>query len=217
MKKLTLNIKKNKASLPIGPPKYTNHPIDSQTSWAPLTSGGSSFKTHKLKEIDSDRVEFRSTIGARFFAMIFGGIGLAASIGGLIALFASGVNNLPIGIGLTLFGGIFAAVGIHLYRKFDKPIIFDLSDGLFWRGKHPNFLDAEEKSYAWCKTEEITGIQILQKRVKHDKSSYYSYEINLILEDAGRRQVVDHGHLTQISKDALQLGEFLQVPVWNWG
>lgn len=217
MKKFVNKVKEaiKNASSPAAPPEFPEYPLASQTSWSPLKPGGSNFKTHKFKVIDTHRAVFGSTIGARLFAMVFGGVGTAVGVIGVIMLLSQGLEGMPVGPIMTLFGGVFAGVGIYLYRTFDKAIIFDLSDGLFWRGKRPNLADSEQKPDTWCRIDEIAGIQILREFVRSDKSSYYSYELNLVLQDSSRRHVVDHGSLKQISTDAQQLGEFLQVPVWN--
>lgn len=203
------------ASLPLAPPDFSEYPIASQTSWTPLKPGGANFKTHTFKLVDTHRAVFGATIGARLFAMVFGSVGFVVAIVGLIILFASSAHTLLVGLGLMVFGSVFAGIGIYLYRTYDKAIVFDLSDGLFWRGKRPNLSDSEQKPDTWCRIAEIVGIQVLRERVKGDKSSYFSYEINLVLEDASRRHVVDHGSLKQVSLDAQHLGEFLQVPVWE--
>ncbi len=203
------------ASTPVASEEFSESPISSITSWSPLKPGGASFKTHKFKAIDSHTAAFGSTIGARLFAMVFGGIGTAVAVIGVIMLWTQGIEEMPVAPVMTLFGGIFAGVGIYLYRTFDKAIIFDLSDGLFWKGKRPNLANSAQKPDTWCRIDEIAGIQVLREFVRSDKSTYYSYEINLVLKDNSRRHVIDHASLKQISTDAQQLGEFLQVPVWN--
>ncbi len=217
MKKIVNKIQEaiRNASIPLDPPYFSEYPIASQTSWTPLKPGGSNFKTHTFKLIDTHRAVFGATIGARLFAMVFGSVGFVVGIVGVIILLASTAHMILVGLGLAVFGGIFAGIGIFLYRTYDKAIVFDLSDGLFWRGKRPNLSDSAQKPETWCRITKIVGIQVLRERVTGDKSSYYSYELNLVLEDASRRHVVDHGSLKQISLDAQQLGEFLQVPVWN--
>lgn len=217
MKKIVNKIKEaiENASLPVAPPEFPDYPITSHTSWAPLRAGGSNFKTHTFKVIDNHRAVFGATIGARLFAMVFGGIGATIAVIGVVTLLSQGLEGMPVGPIMILFGTIFSGVGVYIYRVFDRAIIFDLSDRLYWRGKRPNLSDSEQKPETWCRIGEIAGIQILKEFVRSSKSSYYSYEINLVLEDASRRHVVDHGSLKQITSDAQQLGEFLQVPVWN--
>lgn len=217
MKKFVNKVREaiDRASQPIAAPEFPDFPLASQTSWSPLQPGGSNFKTHTFNVIDDHHAGFSATIAARLFSMVFGGIGATIAVIGGGMLFFRGMESLPVGPVMVLFGLVFTGVGVYIYRVFDRTIIFDLTDGLFWRGKRPNLADSEQTPDTWCRIDEIAGIQVLREFVSSSKSSYYSYEINLVLKDASRRHVVDHGSLKQITNDAEQLGEFLQVPVWN--
>ena len=48
-----------------------------------------------------------------------------------------------------------------------------------------------------------------------NKNSYYSYELNLVLEDGSRVNVVDQGNLKRLRSDAQTLSRFLDKPVWD--
>ena len=48
-----------------------------------------------------------------------------------------------------------------------------------------------------------------------DKSRYYSYELNLVLEDGSRLNVIDHGNVEAIRADAQKLAAFLGKPLWD--
>ena len=61
----------------------------------------------------------------------------------------------------------------------------------------------------------VHAIQIVHERVRDSDSSYTSYEINLVLHDAQRVTVVDHGSLKHIRRDAEQIAELIGVPVWD--
>ena len=61
---------------------------------------------------------------------------------------------------------------------------------------------------------------ILQERVSSSSSSggssrYYSYELNLVLKDGTRLNVVDHGGKSLLNANAETLAQFLNVPVWD--
>jgi hypothetical protein len=58
-------------------------------------------------------------------------------------------------------------------------------------------------------------LQLIREYISSAKSSYYSYEINLVIEEGKRVNVVDHGNLEQIRKDAGTLSRFLGCPVWD--
>ena len=64
---------------------------------------------------------------------------------------------------------------------------------------------------------QVHALQIIREYVRGNKSSYYSYELNLILKDGSRKNVVDHGSIKQLQKDAQTLGQFLGIPVWDAG
>ena len=58
-------------------------------------------------------------------------------------------------------------------------------------------------------------MQLLSKFVSGSKSSYYSYELNLVLNDGRRINVVDHGDLKRLRSDVKTLSQFLDKPVWD--
>ena len=89
-------------------------------------------------------------------------------------------------------------------------------DWCFWKGrKAPNeVLDIHALKNA-CKLEDIYALQLIAEYVRGNKSSYYSYEMNLVLKDGNRLNVVDHGNQTKLREDAQALATFLKVPVWD--
>jgi len=44
---------------------------------------------------------------------------------------------------------------------------------------------------------------------------FTSYELNLVLKDGSRRNLVDHGNLPALRDDARELAGFLIVPLWD--
>ena len=61
----------------------------------------------------------------------------------------------------------------------------------------------------------IHALQLVSEHVRGNKSSYWSYELNLVLGDGSRINVVDHGNLDQLRADAQTLAGFLNKPVWD--
>lgn len=61
----------------------------------------------------------------------------------------------------------------------------------------------------------IHALQIITEKVTTKNSSFLSYEINLILSDKKRINIVDHGNYERILSDSKQLGDYLGVPVWG--
>lgn len=196
-----------------------NDPLAETIDWTPLKGGGSNFHTHKMVEVDHHRMEFRPTLGARFFAGIFIVVGIAFPILFLFAG-AEGTETETAGatLGIVAFGLVFAGVGGGMMYVMGKPRVFDKWAGMYWKGhKKPDLLykadDKDKKNAAMLR--DIYAIQLLREYVRSDKSSYYSYELNLILKNGSRINVIDHGKQSEIIEDARKLGNFLGKPVWN--
>lgn len=96
-----------------------------------------------------------------------------------------------------------------LHKTLDK------YTSMYWKGhKKPDYIYRPEDEKDATMFSNIYAIQIIREYVKSDKSSYYSYELNLVLDDGRRLNVIDHGKKNEILEDARELGEFLDVPVW---
>lgn len=191
-------------------------PLADQTDWVPLKRGGSNFHTHHLVESGANRVEFRPTRGAKLFALIFIITGISLPIL-FITTQSETLSFYELG-GILLFGLIFAGVGSALWIFMGKPRVFDKLHGMYWIGhKEPDYgyKVANELNKNQARLSDIHAIQLIREYVRSDKSSYYSYEMNLILKSGERLNVVDHGKKSEIISDSRILSDFLNVPVWS--
>lgn len=192
-------------------------PQVTKTDWRPLKRNGSNFCTHRLVEVATDRVEFRATWGLKLLSLIFVGVGIIC----LIILQRSGhlsreflvngeyfIRFFPVSMGL-----LFLIVGCCTFYFGTTPIVFDKQIGYFWRGRTEIFVGEVAKHYV--KLEKIRALQLLSKYCKDSDGSYYSYELNLVLDNGDRINVVDHGHSENLREDAGILAKFLGVPVWD--
>ncbi len=181
--------------------------------WSPLKGGGTNFRTHKLIEKSSQRLEFKASTGGILFGAVF-------TVPGIFLFFLAfagidfGEEKLLGTIIMASMGVLFGGVGILLLVLFGKPVVFDKSIGLYWKGKRPAN-PAHAKPGKWTRLSNIIGIQLLSEYVSGSESSYHSYELNLVLEDGSRLNVVDHGKSDALAKDAQKLAHFLNVPVWD--
>lgn len=194
-----------------------NDPLALQTAWTPAKSGGSNFHTHRLVEVDSHRLEFRATWGAKLFAAVFIVVGLGVLIIGSIFGFTDSASGEPANpLFIYLFGLIFAAAGGWVYYYMSTPRVFDKWAGLYWKGhKKPEHIHDISSTKDTSHIRDIHAIQLLSEYVRGDKSSYHSYEINLVLKNGERINVVDHGKLSEVRTDARKLSEFLGKPIWD--
>ncbi len=192
-----------------------NDPLAEQTEWTPAKRGGTNIRTHKLVEKTPTRMAFRATSGALFFYLIFLLSGLAVTIIVPVSALSKGDFKpellFPIGIGL-----VFMVIGSCLTYFGTNPIVFDTMSGYFWKGrKDPERVFDINKLKHCVRLKEIHALQLLSEYCSGNKSSYYSYELNLILEDGSRLNVVDHGNINKLRKDAAKLSTFLGKPVWD--
>jgi len=216
MGKLIETLRKlQRQTISVDPSKFDD-PIAMKTEWIPLRSGGSNFRTHRLVEKGYHRFEFKSTIFALVFYLIFFLVG-----SGLLgfALYSEFLNSFQLeesSLILSAIGIVFFLVGLGLIISGTKPIVFDKMSGYFWKGRtSPNQNIEYSKPELFTHLNEIHALQIIQERVSSDKSSYYSYELNLVLRDGQRKNVIDHGNLDRLQEDAQKISEFLNKPLWD--
>jgi hypothetical protein len=202
------------AKQPVDPAKF-NDPLALTIEWTPASRGGTNFRTHKLVEIDFSRVEFKAAAAARVFYSFFSvlGIGVAA----LFFIKFNSAGHLPTEqLMPVLFGAVFVVAGVLMFYFGTSPIVFDKGVGYFWKGrKTPQESPEPGTIKKVALLEDIHAIQLVAEYVRTGKSSYYSYEINLVLNDGKRITVIDHGNLKRIREDAGKLSQFLGVPVWD--
>jgi len=196
-------------------PSQLGDPVAMQTGWTPAKRGGTSFRTHKLVEVNLYRLEFQASLAAKLFYLIFLLSGIGIIIGFLFTKIASEGFSFDADTILPLVAGlVFAMVGGFLLYFGTAPIVFDKTHGAFWKGrKSPNEYRQDIKHFA--ELDKIHSLQLISEYVRSNKHSYYSYELNLVLEDGQRLNVIDHGKLDRIREDAQTLSVFLNKPVWD--
>jgi hypothetical protein len=189
---------------PIAPTQFGD-PLATQIEWTPAARGGASFTTHRLRQVGLDCMQFRKSAGMVLFALAF----LLPGIG----VFVAGVVTLDQGPGWfgVLFGLVFGGAGVLLLHG-GRPATFDRHRGWYYKGREPT---GPEPSGV-VRLADVHALQILSEHCSGSKgSSYFSYEINLVLEDGTRINVIDHGSRSHVRADAAKLAEFLDVPVWD--
>ncbi|WP_299126187.1 hypothetical protein [uncultured Winogradskyella sp.] len=193
-----------------------NNDIKSQVSTSPLSSGGASFKTHVLIRESSSKLVYKPSIGVAIFCFIFLAVGLGVLFFNTIHLFKSNFDFEMVNWFLIIFGLIFSSVGGFMFYSFYKPRVFDKQLGFYYKAYKPEIHNRKNnisKSHVLLKS--IIAIQLIGEHIKSDKGSYKSFELNLVLDDASRKNVVDHGSLKSIIDDAQILSDFLYIPIWH--
>lgn len=198
-------------------PSVFNDPLATQTDWVPAKSGGANFRTHNLVTVSPDRLEFRASIAAKLFGMLF----LLAGLGVMVGFSAVNIQSGRAAFNMetvfpVIFGAIFTCVGAAVLYFFTQPVVFDRKKGFFWKGRTaPDEVLRKDSIKHFAELDRIHALQLLSEYCRGNKSSYYSYEINLVLTDGNRINVVDHGNAQKIREQAETIAEFLKKPVWD--
>jgi len=194
-------------------PKQFNDSIALLTQWYPLRSGGANFKTNVLIKVSSSLYRYQLSMGGKFFLGMFGFFGLIAL---LVSAYLFLTGKFGAGLFLLSFGSIFGGLSIFLYKTLGIPKVFDAKMGIYWSGhKQPQFAGDQKSNQELVYFSKIHALQVLSKRVRSKNGSYKSYEVNLVMRDGSRLNLVDHGNQSEILYDVETLSAFMGKPVWN--
>ena len=191
---------------------HFNDEIARKTQWSPIKSGGSNFKTHDLVKKSMSVLTYKMSTGAKLFSGFFGFIGVSMAVGGLYLVF---FQSNYVGLFLIMIGLMFAIVSFVIVISMASEIHLDRTIGMMYKGNNPPKLSGLHDKTDCVYFSNIHAIQIIKEYIRSDKSCYYSYEINFVLNDASRVNLVDHGNYSQIAKDAKEISQFIGKPVWD--
>lgn len=176
-------------------------------STAPLSGGGSNFRTHRLV-FKENRILIAPT--KRYCAfplvfMLFGGVFLAIST----AKAAPSVF-LFFALALLLFGLL-----VFLYMAFGTRPVFELTTRRFFPKGIPKNADDPMALYTeGIALSDTEGLQLLSKTCTGNKGArYLCYELNLKMRSGERIPLMNHGGLKGITEDARKLSEALSLPL----
>lgn len=201
---------------PIDPSQF-NDPVALRAEWEPIEQVGAVgwAATHKAIKQSSDRVVFVPTgrIKLLLFLMplILAGFGLG------VCLFKQASLEMSIFI-----AGICATpalpISVFLRWRYATPIVFDKTLGWFWKGRKSPDEVFDVASIKTCVAlKEICAIQLLSDFALGGSQggSGWHYELNVVLHDGSRHNVVGHCGKRSLQEDAQTLATFLGVPVWD--
>jgi hypothetical protein len=190
-------------------------PFAKEIEWTPLMRGGASFGTHTILINSQGNLEFKASLFSKLLPAFFIGIGLFMESITLIVIIGTGTFNNGMIIPF-LMSSIFVIGWIYAYSNYTKPVVFDRQNGYYYKGKPKmNYWMLNPTDKNIIPLSSIYAIQIITERVSTKNSSFLSYEINLVLDDKRRINIVDHGNIERIQADSKQLSEYLGVPVWG--
>ena len=203
MKEEVSLLKMNKEQQLLNIIQHIEDPIAQKTEWTPLNKHAASFTTHKLIKKSFSQMQFEATLELKIFYLF------PAVFGIFLGMAFSGSFNIIIFIICI----ILILTGLLLYLFNTKPIIFDKNKGYIWKGKIEDYpyQIIENHKIKYVTLNQIYAIQLLRSSVRWA----VSYEINLILKDGKRYDVIGHYNLEKIKEDAETLSKFLRIPLWD--
>ncbi len=177
----------------------------------PLPGGGANFQTHALVELRDGQLVLRPSLGFRLVAAVFVAVGCVPLA---IAGFMWSAHGRDTGVLVLVgFGVLFTAAGLLTFllprrHTFDTAAGTWTTRGLFGRSERP--------------LADVLAVQLIQggwhtaRGGPHQApSTYFTYQLNLILDDdqTPRRNLLDHGHWDSIAAAADRLADVLGVPL----
>lgn len=200
-------------------PVQFDDPIAQKTEWTPAKDRGANFQTHRLVEVNHKRIEFQTTLGAKLFCMVPFLFAAGMIIGFVNFVRSTDEFFLSISI-IVVFLGILAttALGISLLYFNAAPTVLDKKRGLFWKGwKSPaEKLIRKDREHKYIWLQEIHALQLISELCRgKNNNRFYSYELNLVLKNGERINVVENVNQKKIQEDAERLSAFLGKPVWD--
>jgi len=174
-------------------------------------AGGANFRTKKLTFPRPDLAVFNRTLGLILFSGAFMSAGVFMGIMGIVFCLKE-VTSANVILPAIFFVG-FGGAGYWVWRS-TATVTFDRISGCFWRGRRKPDTGRQDNE---TPIERIDCLQVLVKYVSGSDSSYYSYELNLVLNDppGERFLVMAHGKSGLFWDDACELAEFLDKPIWD--
>lgn len=181
-------------------------------SWESLSSGVSDSKTYRMIRPNDQMLRFSGSYSVFFTSIIMMGSGIAS----ILSIFA-GASKI-----LLIFGVILLLFAIHHFMLHANPLIFDKQAGVYKKGWKPLLqrILLPKKNLS-VKLHDIVAIQLLKELRSRDhsddsySSQYHTYEINLILANKKRLNVIDSGHRKSTLDYAKTLSNFLNIPLLN--
>lgn len=182
--------------------------------WTFIGNVGASFKSHKASQKSSHIVTIQPTL--ELFLFLSFGIVISGGLGIYLYIDSNDINaNGRWGL-LEKTMVTFTLVSLFLGSLYS--LIYELRRIKYFNKKINSYTVLKKNE---CQLTDIKAIQLLYTRSltrgtsKDSRSNEYAYDyqINLILNDNSRINVVSHGSLKGTKRDSKLLETFLNVPI----
>lgn len=193
-----------------------------KNSWfTPLKHWGTNIKSHDLIIDNFWNYDFKVKW---FFPIVFlwmFSIPLIVTIVILLKELSIGWLNIDFWsyIWQIIFSLIFITPALLLFYFLFRSYIFDFQNWYFYDTRYQNklfeLIGQEKYKDKIIPIKEIQSLQIVSERVHGKNTSYTSYELNMILKDSKRINIIVHWNLEEIRKNADELANKLWVKIYD--
>lgn len=181
-------------------------PFAKEISWLPNKWWWANFKTNVLIKDSLWNYKYRVSYWTMLFSGMFVMFGVFFTFG-IVQLILQNLNKWNVfkyedWVIFMVFPILFLIAGILVYIQFSKRKEFNLINSC---------------CYIWKKVinfNEIYAVQLISETI-HRRPVYSSYEINLVLKNKERINIIDHGNKEAILLDSQLISNILWVPIWN--
>ena len=167
----------------------------------PLVPGGVSFQSMRLV-FRQDSITVKATWKLHLGYILFMAIGTGIFC---IGLFSSEGLVWPALILGALFASVALISSLTMIIKKTFPL-FDMVDGMFY----PKGFTRDGSGIF---LRQLDHLEILKERVYRRNNAYDSYELNVVLKDSSRYNILDHGNAKRLWEDAKSLADRLTLPL----
>jgi hypothetical protein len=196
-------------------PAILGDPLALKTAWTPMKRGGLGMRSRKLVEADPDRLEFRTSSASYIVGVVLPLLFLSGPLTMLALGRLPATLNPALLVAIPIVLACVIGAGYGLYRM-RTPIVFDRRSGFFWRGlAAPDDSSGEGALEVSARLRDIHALQLLRNSERGPNATAQLYELNLVLKDGERINVLAHGDPNGLLADASTLAAFLQKPIWN--
>ena len=193
----------------------------SRVGWSPCVSGGNNHTSQKLNQVNSSMFVYKPSFSTKLLLLFL----LSGTIVPLIGAF-SNKNIFWIGLIISFFFFLFL---LHSYNRLGKKIYFDKMIKMIYKSSKPKNLIKQKNKTNHIKFNEVHAIQLLFETVRKRRNNYSnginisffinpyysSYELNLVLKNGSRINIIDHKNDALIYNDAETLAKLLNVKIWD--
>jgi hypothetical protein len=195
----------------------------SRVGWNPCEIGGNNHTTSKLSQLNSKLLVYKPSFSTLLILLFL-------AFGAIFSLIGAFTVSKIFWIGLMI-SSVFIFFLLYYFNSLGKKIYFDKMKNLIYKSSMPNALKRQKTLTNYIKFDEVHAIQLLYENVENRKSHrrtnsgisvtfqlnpyFDSYELNLVLKNSHRINIVDHKNESVIYDDAKTLSKLLNVKIWD--